>query len=72
MVKTMKLSESYVTNRIVDIIASCTKPSQTLVAQKYLYLLISKIGDNMTEIKLIYKVCDMLEIKLKQMVTSYG
>ena len=68
----MKLSETYVTNRAVAIVNSMTEPKQSTMAQNYCHLLIDKIDDSITKIQLIYKVRDMIIIKVKSLAHLKG
>lgn len=64
----MKLSETFVTNRIIDVVESCTKVSQAFMAQRYCYMLIAKIEGNMGSMSIILMVRDMCEIKIKSIM----
>ena len=64
----MYISEIYVRDKAISVINSITRPNQAVMAQKYLYLLINKLNiyNSLYKVTWIFKIRDMLEIKLHQ------
>ena len=61
-------SEAYILNRFIEVIGSCNRPTQTLVAQQYCHLLINKIDCPLAKLRLIDRARDMITVKIQQWI----